>query len=360
MKVNRRAVRVFAVLTVAAAAGQLVQQDRGAPMAQAALAPVPERTIEVLAAAPAEPLTASATAVDALPKPLVAAAPPPAAQASAQAPVQADAAAPAPAPILIARPAVLPPAIPVVEAAPAPAPMPQQVAAAAAEPPAPDCAVRMNLTALPNAMIGLALDAPCQPGARVVLGHAGLAFTLVTSAEGTLATSLPALSAEAKVTVQMPGGQDVSASVQIPDAAALRRFAVQWQADDAFQLHAFESGADYGEPGHLSADRPGLALPGVPAAGGFVTVLGDATAGLPLLAQVYTFPKDDATPAEVVVEAAVTPATCGRDLLGETLSTFGGQVTRADLTLAMPDCSALGDILVLKNLLPDTKIAAAN
>mgnify|MGYP006147623581 CR=1 FL=1 len=64
------------------------------------------------------------------------------------------------------------------------------------------------------------------------------------------------------------------------------------------------------------------------------------------------------TPLRQVVEAAVTEATCGRELLGETLTSRGGAVEVAELTLAMPDCAAAGDILVLKNLVPEMTLAA--
>ena len=50
----------------------------------------------------------------------------------------------------------------------------------------------------------------------------------------------------------------------------------------------------------------------------------------------------------------------GRELLGETIMTLAGDVYITELTLAMPDCEAVGDILVLKNLLTDLTIAAAN
>ena len=94
--------------------------------------------------------------------------------------------------------------------------------------------------------------------------------------------------------------------------------------------------------------------------GGFLTLLGDSTAKNPLLAEVYTYPADPAAKPEIIVESAVTDATCGRELLGETLNAIGGQVFVTELTLAMPDCSGIGDFMVLKNLVLDLNIAAAN
>ena len=56
----------------------------------------------------------------------------------------------------------------------------------------------------------------------------------------------------------------------------------------------------------------------------------------------------------------MTESTCGRELLGETLSSVAGKVQVTDLTVAMPECDAVGDYLVLKNLVPDLNIASAN
>jgi hypothetical protein len=144
------------------------------------------------------------------------------------------------------------------------------------------------------------------------------------------------------------------AAVPVPSAADLRRFAVQWMADDSFELHSYEDGADFGTPGHVWAQNP------VSPQGGYLVNLGDPALDLPMMAQVYTWPADAAHRAEVTIEAPVTARTCARELLGETILADKGAVTVTDLTLAMPDCDAQGDILVLNNLLPDTTLAAAN
>ena len=86
--------------------------------------------------------------------------------------------------------------------------------------------------------------------------------------------------------------------------------------------------------------------------------LGDPAASLPMMAEVYTWPAGVAVVP--VIEAEVTEATCGRELMGETLMSDRGAVTATDLTLAMPGCEAVGDILVLNNLVPETTLAAVN
>lgn len=217
----------------------------------------------------------------------------------------------------------------------------------------PACAVRFDLLPQPNAMISLSLLAPCQPKQRVVLRHAGLAVTAQTSASGALFATLPALTAVADVEAIFASGARARGSLPIADFIGVQRFAVQWQAQDAFQLHAFEDGATYDQPGHVSSSYTGT-----PGKTGFVTVLGDTSVDLPLLAEVYTF--GPAQQIELVLEAAVTEGTCGREILGEAILATGGSVEISDVTLAMPDCDAVGDILVLKNLLENMTLATAN
>lgn len=223
-----------------------------------------------------------------------------------------------------------------------------------------ECPVTLQLLAEPSGMIGLTLTAPCNANQRVVLRHAGLAVTGKTSRNGDLAVSLPAFGINAEVSVRFPAGDTVTSSLTVPDAATFRRYGVQWLGDDAFQLHAFENGAGYGERGHVSDADPQRPLAGEPQIGGFLLVLGDDRVDAPMLAEVYTYPQDQNATVRIVVEAAITKKTCAREILGETLAEVAGEVTITDLTLAMPDCNAVGDILVLNNLDPDLKIASAN
>ncbi len=217
----------------------------------------------------------------------------------------------------------------------------------------PNCGPLLELISQPGAMIGLTLLAPCNANERIVLHHAGLVVTGRTTASGAYFASVPALTAVSEVQIVFASGSTTTASIDMPEASRLHRFGVQWQDVDDFQLNAFENGANYNQTGHISA-----AFTGIPGDGGFLTILGDSSTDLPLLAEVYTFGKDPK--ADIVIEAAVTQATCGRELLGETLSASDGNVEITDLTIAMPDCEAIGDILVLKNPDQDMKLAAAN
>lgn len=223
-----------------------------------------------------------------------------------------------------------------------------------------DCPVTLEVMASAQATLDLMLTAPCRASERVVIRHGGLAVTGMTSLTGALFTSLPGMESAGEVSVLFGDGLTVSAAEALPDLPLYRRFAVQWLADDAFQINAFENGAQFGEEGHVSATNPQRRLPNVPLRGGYLSLLGNNTAAPPMLAEVYTFPLDTAEPVDLTLEASVTAQTCDRELLGEVLLSEGGGVTKTDLTMATPDCDAIGDVLVLNNPLPDLKLAAAN
>ena len=325
MEWTRKIARVVAVFAVALGAGHLVQtmshRTAAKAPASAALKEKP-RAIEQVAAGPDAVMPAPAAPAPEMPKvPLVELAPP-----------------------------ALPKPTPAADPAPAPAPA---VAAA-------DCSVTLDLMAEPSAMVGLTLIAPCHPNERVVLQHAGLTVTAMTTATGALFTGLPALESPAAVTVVFADASRAEATVEVPDLAGLRRFGVQWQGDDTFDLHAFEMGAAYGEPGDVSPQNtrdPSSLLPGTE---GFLSLLGDPAAPAPLLAEVYTWPADPAVKADVVVEALVTDSSCGSEMLGQTVASVGGVAQVTDLSVSMPECDAAGGYLLLKNLSPEMNIADVN
>ena len=354
---KNRVIRVAAVLMVAAGAGFVMQNMQKAGVQQQARTEVSEepKAIESLAAEPA----ASSAVAEVRPIAEKPAAPVVATMTPTRLPAAAIPQEPAPI-VMAAAEATIPGAPAIAEAAPV---LPETVQPETVPPLAEatdPCAITLDLMPEANAMIGVTMLAPCRGSERVVLKHGGLAVSGQTTANGALFTGLPAMQSPASVEVLFSDGDSFEASIDMPELVDLRRFAVQWQADDAFQLHAFENGAGYGDAGHVSGADPHRPAAGAPAKGGFLVLLGDSATENPLLAEVYTFPADPAAKSEVVIETAVTEATCGRELLGETLSSVDGTVEITDLTVAMPECDAVGDYLVLKNLAPDLNIASAN
>lgn len=226
---------------------------------------------------------------------------------------------------------------------------------------APSCDMGLSVAATPAAMLALRVDAPCRTNARVVIRHAGLAITGRTNDLGQMQVGIPALAAQARVSVAFADGATLSAGAEVPDLADFDRVGIQWPGKAAFELHALEFGATENSRGHVSAVDPRNPAYGERGAGGFMSILGDAGVAEPLLAEVYSFPAARMTQSGTVriyLEAAVTPDTCGRVITGKTLDLRqGSRLRMMDLSLPMPDCDALGQLLVLKNLLPDMKIA---
>lgn len=211
------------------------------------------------------------------------------------------------------------------------------------------CAPDLTVTAREGAMLDVLLVAPCDKDSRVILRHGGLALTAHTSATGTLSLMLPALDSAGGVSATFVDGRRVDTAEPV-DMSGLRRFAVQWLSDDAIRLQIYEDGAAFGAPGNVSAARP--------QGSGFLVTLGDARADLPLMSEIYTYPAGG-LPVQVTLEAEVTEANCGREVLGQTLLSVDGMVKASDITLTLPGCEGVGDILVLNNLVGDTTLAQA-
>ena len=95
--------------------------------------------------------------------------------------------------------------------------------------------------------------------------------------------------------------------------------------------------------------------------GGYMTRNGDIEASEPLMAEVYSFPVAKAGQEGDValsVEAEVSEANCGLEIEAQALELRGDDpVKTQNLTLAVPDCDAVGNFLVLNNLLQDLKVA---
>ena len=326
MDTTRRLIRVGAVIGIALGAGQVTQNSghRTAQYASIIGEPMPVDVVPLAATA-----TVSAERAD---------------------PSRSDPSLTEAAPPIWPQPAYRP-----VVVAPAKLEQPDLLAAD----PTADCVPTLSLAPRPGAMIDILLTAPCRADERVVLRHAGLAVTYRTNSVGALFASVPALSDAAQISVLFAGGDAGEATLAMPDAASRRRFGVQWMGPQAFGVNAFEHGADFGMPGHVSAADPQKPADSGMPLHGFLTLLGDEEVDTPMLAEIYTFPVGMAD-VPVMVEAAITKATCGHEILGETLSADGGNVHVADLSVTMPGCDAVGDYLVLKNLAPDMTLAAAN
>jgi len=228
------------------------------------------------------------------------------------------------------------------------------------DPEMPRVGCDVNATATPGAlaMVTLDISAPCFTNERVTVHHNGMMFTQVTDEAGHLLVDVPALSDRAVFIISFGDGKGTVALTSVPDLANYKRVVVQWSGKAGFEIHAREFGAAYGETGHVWSGAASDGKNGV----GFVTRLGNSDTLAPQMAEIYTFPSEANSVSGIValsVEAEVTQANCGRDISAQSLEFRDRSPLRTrDLVLTMPDCSALGDFLVLNNLVDNLKIAA--
>lgn len=209
------------------------------------------------------------------------------------------------------------------------------------------CTPTLALGASPGAMITLSLSAPCNRSERVVVRHSGLSFSAETGPGGSLALNLPALRRDALVAVYLGESQAILGRTTVPDAARFTRLGLVWDAPAEVELRITEG------------DRVLVGASSLPDPDGSgVTALGQSSLRSAILSSVYSVPGADLGDARITAELRITPETCGRTLRLTTVLASAGKVAEVSHDVAVPLCGTSGDILVLKNLAPATKIAA--
>lgn len=217
-------------------------------------------------------------------------------------------------------------------------------------------------TALPSdgAMVSLSLDAPCYQNQRIEISHGGLAFADSTKADGSYAVEMPALFEFEPFTISFMDGRSVEAKTLMLTVDGYERAGMTWSGNQGLHIHAFEGGAEFGEPGHVWAEAPNSPETSVQAEGGFLIELGNPDLLNPLLSEVYSFPVgrgQNNGPVELYLEAEVNDRSCGGHLTGKVVQIFAdGQVTDSDLSLSFPACDGENGYLVLNNLFQDMKV----
>ena len=221
------------------------------------------------------------------------------------------------------------------------------------------CEIWLVITTAPQAMLDLSLYAPCDGGARVEIHHDALHFSQTLTDDGQMMLALPALAAEARVTVTLPDGRRVADATDVPEIALTDRLLLGWQGGNALSLSAHVGGAVHGDDGHIHPAQPGSAGNGVQH--GFLTLLGDPALDDAALAQIFTFPAGlgaDSGHVDLAVEAAISPESCGQRISAETHLVRGGHVASPRrLTLTMPECDGFEGFLVIDGLIPDLTLA---
>ncbi|WP_299787491.1 translocase [uncultured Marivita sp.] len=224
------------------------------------------------------------------------------------------------------------------------------------------CEVDMTATPIAGAMMTVTLSAPCHGSDRVTFHHNGLMFTEVMQPDGSLTVDVPALTENALVIASFMDGAGAVATAEVTSVPFYDRVALQWRGNAGLQLHAREFDAEYFTDGHIwqgSIADPTRAATGE---GGFLTKLGAADAPDALLAEVYTFPSgmtEASGTVALTVETEILASNCDTSVEAQTLELRNGSALMSkELTIDVPGCDAVGDFLLLKNIVEDLTIAA--
>lgn len=220
-----------------------------------------------------------------------------------------------------------------------------------------DCAPELVLTRREAAMIEAKLFAPCDQGQIFTFRHDALEFEMATDPWGRAKAVLPALGRAVTVSTSS-GERGVEASIAAPDAGLFSRVILTWQGPRVLWTNAYEFGSSRGESGHVWSGSAKTAARAVRGTGGFLVTLGD---GSGRSAEVYTFPTGFSPlrgVVELVVEADVDADTCGTIARATALqsSPLGG-MSATDVRVTLPDCDRIGEVVQLKNLLQDMRLA---
>ncbi|WP_224824317.1 hypothetical protein [Cognatishimia sp. MH4019] len=237
-----------------------------------------------------------------------------------------------------------------------------------APPPAPAaepelvCETTLQAEATAAAMVRLDLMSACHPNERVTIHHEGMMFTAETDTNGAVSVDVPALNQSAIFIAAFPNNEGAMSQIDVPSLEFYDRVVLQWRGENALQLHAREFGADYGEEGHVWSETTRDASVAATGQGGFITTLGSGSDDTALLAEIYSFPTgfmtDDGEVA-LSVEAEVTAKNCARDIEAQSIQISPeAEPAVVDLVLSVPGCDAVGDFLVLKNMVQDLTLAA--
>lgn len=220
------------------------------------------------------------------------------------------------------------------------------------------CDVTVTTHALPAAIVALDIMAPCRANAVVQIEHASMMLEAETDALGLLTVDIPGFTTPASFTVRFGDGIEETVAAELPDLADFDRIGLAWQGDIGLELHAMEAGAEFGGDGHIWYDAPASAEVALAGEGGFLTEITTGTSTV----QIYTLPRamlrngDDVS---LSIDAPITAANCASNVLAHTLRTeAAGPVDAVDLSFTVPGCDAVGDVLVLQNILDSMRLAA--
>lgn len=225
-----------------------------------------------------------------------------------------------------------------------------------------NCSPVMTAETAAGAMVRLSLSSECHADTEAVIHHNGMMISITLDESGVNNFDFPAMTETALFMAEFPDGAVAIASTEVASLSFYDRVALQWQGEAGLELHAYEFGAEFNSEDHVWRTNPRSMDHAALGEGGFLVSLGNGTSSEAYGAEVYTFPTATSRQNGSVtmnVEVVVTEGNCGQTVEASALNAKQDQgLNVRNLTIEMPDCDAVGDILMLNNLVEDLIIGS--
>lgn len=225
-----------------------------------------------------------------------------------------------------------------------------------------NCEIALSASQARGANIALDISAACKPNQMVTIEHAGLAFSVRTDSQGVASVVVPAMQADAEVSVRFTDQSTSSARISVRDIDSVIRAGVSWQANMNLDLTAIEFGAAIGSDGYISPETPRDYRTSRVKGGGYLMLLGDPSLERGALAEVYTLPtqrnQQRGTIAMSVVISDVAPV-CGQTINAKTVRTRDGRSAGIrNVRFSVPSCgTVLSGPIALPGAIDDIRLA---
>ncbi len=224
--------------------------------------------------------------------------------------------------------------------------------------PAQNSACNIDLTANSTRGANIVVDvmAPCKPAQMVTIDHAGLAFSVLTDQQGAARVTIPALEANAGVSVQFTDGSRASTNVSVQDVDSMVRVGLSWENGMDLNLNANE----FGNASQVSAQSPRSYRTARLQGGGYLVQLGDPTLAGGKQAEVYSIPVARQQRGTIALSVVLDNPTamCGRSILAKTVRSRTGQSARmSSIRFTVPACGGLDRQIELPGAVNNIRLA---
>ena len=225
-----------------------------------------------------------------------------------------------------------------------------------------ECGVRMSASARPGAAIAVFMSSRCRAGQVVTISHADFSFSERTDNRGVFSATIPAFTSLATVDVIFEDGATASAQVSLRDASDLERLAIVWSAPVNLDLHAFEGNAKENSDGHVWVNNQRTYRDTLIGGGGFHETFGDSSIAGGSMAEVYSLPTSRIrrqTSVSLDLRISGIDDHCAQPMALRTVrSEDGGEITKREFNLRLPQCGIASGGLILENFVDDIGIAS--